>query len=337
MSKLISTITEANGYRPEFVRFMKTHLVEPRQDPYDKVYEWARSIEMTRRGYPGCRCMQNMMMMLDAPDEWKNTLRWNERRLKKTIEPKYFSADTYGGNPAPARHLKNNKPKPKPKLKGDPIVAAIRKLDIHVSTNWLKSGKPSVRALEKMLGYDITSAERDKAWQAVQAQHQITPSPKLTPPPNVSPPAPRPSLIEKIDKHSISVSNKQVSNALLGTDLGYYELQFLDRQYQALPIEIWSEILEWSDVDRAAYVAEKRDCDNFAIALVGQITLRLGVNGIGIVLDYVGKHAYCMLLVHDEGQLSGKLIEPQSDKIAQVGDRLGRNEAYTGKGTVIFP
>ena len=35
---------------------------------------------------------------------------------------------------------------------------------------WTKAGKPEVKAIEKMVGFDITAAERDAAWDAAIAE-----------------------------------------------------------------------------------------------------------------------------------------------------------------------
>ena len=88
-------------------------------------------------------------------------------------------------------------------------------------------------------------------------------------------------------------------------------------------------ILEWSDVDKFEYRPESRDCDNFAIALTGQLGHRLGANGVGLIVDGSGNHAYACLLVSDpDGGIRVTLVEPQSDGTVRLGDRLGGHEAY---------
>ena len=64
------------------------------------------------------------------------------------------------------------------KPQGDELHAAIQdaigRLDPADSTKWTKGGKPDVKALEKLLGFDITAAERDSAWAAVELRRQAT-------------------------------------------------------------------------------------------------------------------------------------------------------------------
>lgn len=50
------------------------------------------------------------------------------------------------------------------------IVDAIKLLDPAVEEAWTASGKPSALQLEKILGYQIATEERDTAWAAAQKQ-----------------------------------------------------------------------------------------------------------------------------------------------------------------------
>ena len=49
----------------------------------------------------------------------------------------------------------------------DPVVGAIRQLDLSDPKLWTKGGAPRVEAIESVLGRDITSAERDAAWSKI--------------------------------------------------------------------------------------------------------------------------------------------------------------------------
>lgn len=44
------------------------------------------------------------------------------------------------------------------------IHAAISRVDLDDKNAWTKNGGPKVSTLEKLLGYQITEAERDAAW-----------------------------------------------------------------------------------------------------------------------------------------------------------------------------
>ena len=51
----------------------------------------------------------------------------------------------------------------------DAVAAAIGELDPDDEGSWTKSGKPEIKALEALLGADLTAAMRDEAWAAFQA------------------------------------------------------------------------------------------------------------------------------------------------------------------------
>lgn len=48
------------------------------------------------------------------------------------------------------------------------IAEVIKDLDQDSEEHFTKSGAPIVSAIEKVLGYDITAAERDAAWAAIK-------------------------------------------------------------------------------------------------------------------------------------------------------------------------
>ena len=50
------------------------------------------------------------------------------------------------------------------------IVAAINRLDPVDKSAWTAGGKPQVAALEKIIGRDISAADRDTAWAQIPVQ-----------------------------------------------------------------------------------------------------------------------------------------------------------------------
>ena len=54
-------------------------------------------------------------------------------------------------------------------------------------------------------------------------------------------------------------------------------------------------------VDQAGYVKERRDCDDFAKALIGEMGWRYGLNACALVRDYFGGHAYVAAVVIGDG------------------------------------
>lgn len=365
MSKLLAAITMANGYRTDFVRFMETNLVEPRPNPLDRVYEWARACEAVRNAEPGAAAMQDSILRFERTtgyldmliaeraqddDEGRAVLYAEKHRsVDAQITPNNVESaekrygitlrflraglgmpEGSGGPPTPARDPVTDSVQ---SVARQDVVDAIRTLRRDERDNpkaWTKDGQPQVKAIEKVMGKDITAADRDAAWLAFLRDDASTAKLELAA--NMAPPA---ELVQRIRDARVTVTGQAVVDALRNSPLSRLSLSFLDRTYTALPMEAWCEILEWSDVDRVGYVSERRDCDNFAVALAGQVGLRFGVNGCGIVVDYSGRHAYNCLLVSTPDadgdgtpDLAIAIVEPQTDRMPQVGDRLGRHEAY---------
>ena len=101
----------------------------------------------------------------------------------------------------------------------------------------------------------------------------------------------------------------------------------LDEEYDALPRSVWESLITELDLSTIHYMAEERDCDDYAKGLAGLLSLRHGVNGCAVVIDRGNDHAYCMVLVDggDKG-LSLAIVEPQDTGTPW---RDGQAEPYT--------
>lgn len=110
------------------------------------------------------------------------------------------------------------------------------------------------------------------------------------------------------------------------SDIGHLWWNPLDGRYVALPIETWEMFLKYSGVDRLHYKSETLDCDDFAVILAGECKRKTQVNGIGIVVDFSGGHAYNMLLAYKGSKLFIITIEPQDDVLV-----LKHEGMYAGK------
>lgn len=109
-------------------------------------------------------------------------------------------------------------------------------------------------------------------------------------------------------------SHHQVKAALDGSMVLHLQDVLLDETYWAVSLETWQLILAYTGVDRKQYVKDSFDCDNFAVHLTDVSADRFEINGVGIVVDGSGGHAYCSLLVVDDGKLSVAVVEPQNDQ-----------------------
>ena len=109
-------------------------------------------------------------------------------------------------------------------------------------------------------------------------------------------------------------TNLQVLDALKTSSLPNLQRVPLDNTYWGVSIETWELILAYTGTDRKKYVKDSFDCDNFAVHLTDVSADKFDINGVGIVVDGSGGHAYCSLLVAGEnGKLSIATVEPQND------------------------
>lgn len=90
----------------------------------------------------------------------------------------------------------------------------------------------------------------------------------------------------------------------------------LDRAYFAVPWETWNLILAYTAVDAGEYQTDRYDCDDFAVALKAAVSRKLALNGVGLVIDWSGRHAYAALIVADsDGAVRIVFAEPQTDRV----------------------
>lgn len=85
----------------------------------------------------------------------------------------------------------------------------------------------------------------------------------------------------------------------------------LDSKYYTVTSVEFAHMKRIDLVDKAIYLANRFDCDDFAITSKSMMALLFGVNSVGIVIDNVGHHAY-NLVVFSDGYV--KFYEPQTDE-----------------------
>ena len=66
------------------------------------------------------------------------------------------------------------------------------------------------------------------------------------------------------------------------------------------------------------YVAERFDCDDFAFLFKGLMSGKEGLNSVGLVIDFSGKHAYCVAVVDTPKGVVARFIEPQRDAYVRL-------------------
>ena len=115
----------------------------------------------------------------------------------------------------------------------------------------------------------------------------------------------------------VEVTAQQLYQGFRQSEIGrHMGFENIDNRYRILPIETWELFLQWSGVDRIKYESEFNDCDDFAYILKGECHRRLKVNGIGLIIDVSGRHAYNALgVILPNKQIRVASIEPQNDRL----------------------
>ena len=166
-----------------------------------------------------------------------------------------------------------------------------------------------MRAIERLLGRDITAADRDLAWKAAKRE----PDPAPAPPPE---PARAPSVPEGVREISPDAAVSALRTAF-GRDFRLFGGQTADRRILAMTRAALAKWLEEDATSRAVYVHEKRgrnyDCDDFALELKGALSRTAGLNGCAIV--WGDGHAWNAFLVHDGETVEAVMVEPQTDAL----------------------
>ena len=138
-----------------------------------------------------------------------------------------------------------------------------------------------------------------------------------------------------IKRSSVKVDGEAVMQAHGNSGISKLQPVLLDAYYWAISREALELFLQWSRVDKPSWEEDRRDCDNFAAALFGQVSLHFNVNPIVLIWDWSGAHAYnAVLLTTDDGGLEIVVIEPQTDGTVSIGESLSTSEIYAATSGV---
>ena len=118
------------------------------------------------------------------------------------------------------------------------------------------------------------------------------------------------------------------------------KLRMLDSEYLALSESDWAKLALETRTAQHDWKPETRDCDDFAFAFRGLAPLNYAINGVGMVIDISGKHAYNVVVVYvenDDGtaEFDIKVIEPQDDMFVLHKD-LGKPPYTMESGEATF-
>jgi len=95
----------------------------------------------------------------------------------------------------------------------------------------------------------------------------------------------------------------------------WYEL--LDISYFIPKLEDTQQFITWLGLDRAQFLPERRDCDNFGMYAAAAISIWMGVNPIFAVWDFSSMHFYNFILTPTNDVY---VYEPQTGEITTIGE-----------------
>ena len=95
----------------------------------------------------------------------------------------------------------------------------------------------------------------------------------------------------------------------------HLQLIMMDGTYWLPTVEDMHKIAESTRTADLHYIKERFDCDDFAGLFRGLCSVFYGVNSVGYVVDYSGRHSYNIAAcTAANGGVEFRVIEPQSDR-----------------------
>ena len=125
----------------------------------EALYATTKVFLRDKKIYPPLRPGEVVEISDDEAKHWLGT------PLKNAIEITY---DEPNRSPPPPFDMIGEEGYINPEDRPALIKSAIRRVDLEDKKLWTDSGKPTVSAVEKVLGFDISAGERDRAWKALQ-------------------------------------------------------------------------------------------------------------------------------------------------------------------------
>jgi hypothetical protein len=126
--------------------------------------------------------------------------------------------------------------------------------------------------------------------------------------------------------------------------LPFSTLSLADEKYFVETWGKWGEIIDFDLIDQQIYVADHRDCDNFASLYSARSSMIYGLNTCALVYGniydaktkkFLFRHAFNLILTHENGALKLYLYEPQTDE--SVNWIKGQDNALQKLGWIYRP
>ena len=116
-----------------------------------------------------------------------------------------------------------------------------------------------------------------------------------------------PNLPTREEKDGSWISSQLMRAGFVG---GEVKRLHLDSKYWVCTKKDFQNWIEWDWTNGKRYISEEYDCDNFAFSFKARCDRKIGINAVGLVIDYSGGHAYNLVVFSD---VAPELFEPQND------------------------
>lgn len=143
---------------------------------------------------------------------------------------------------------------------------------------------------------------------------------------------PGPSIIEDV----VPVAASDVRAAIWKSAFRRLRPYFWDATISVPTMDTWRRIIAFNVANEPGYIAERRDCDDYAKYFAACCAMNWGVNACGLVIDYSGGHAYNALLYRDATDQSAHYLhvvgfEPQNDRFITPGQKSPDGAMYAAR------
>ena len=117
---------------------------------------------------------------------------------------------------------------------------------------------------------------------------------------------------------------------------GGQAFQISDSKFFIPTEDMFERILAETEVDTIEWVAEKNDCEDISKYFSALVSVKLGINCVGVVRSVDGGHAFGFAFVRDQrDNLKAIWFEPQTDKILTPSE-IGKGMYQMGPGRASF-
>ena len=114
----------------------------------------------------------------------------------------------------------------------------------------------------------------------------------------------------------------KIKSVFAASKLSQMQLVPMDTDIYCLPKDKIDTMVPEITTNHLHYILQRNDCDKFALKFASEVVWTYGSNGVGIILDNAGAHAYNCLIVAGDGDADPtiEIVEPQADTVISTPD-----------------